>query len=320
MESLQRQTFGDFEVLAVDDGSTDETLVLLDDWAADDPRVRVLRSRRRGLVPALALALDNAHGDLIARMDADDVAEPTRLDRQVRHLTDQRDLAACGTGVRYFPRQVVRGGARRYEAWINSLHTHEEIERDIFIECPVAHPTLAARRRVLTAVGGYRDMGWPEDYDLVLRLWAAGHRLENLPQVLYHWREREDRTSRVDPIYSPARFRQVKVHFLRKTLLAADRLAIIVGAGPVGKSFARELAAAGSRTIAFVDVDPRKVGQEIYGAPVIDLDDLTHLAGPRSAHRALVLAAVGQPGAREDIREGCRQLGLVEGKDFIAVA
>ncbi|MBI4545416.1 MAG: glycosyltransferase, partial [Gemmatimonadetes bacterium] len=191
--SLEAQIFRDFEVLAVDDGSMDGTFNLLFDWAQRDGRVRVLRTQWRGLVPALASALSIARAELVARMDADDVADPMRLERQVELLAQRPDIAACGTGIRYFPDALVRDGARRYEQWLNALSEPDDIARDIFVECPLAHPTLLIRRAALLAAGGYRDMGWPEDYDLVLRLWAAGCRLANVPQVLHHWRERPDR-------------------------------------------------------------------------------------------------------------------------------
>lgn len=320
MESIRAQTFADFEVVAVDDGSTDETFGQLFTWAQQDGRVRVLQGHGRGLIPALATGLAAARGELVARMDADDIAEPTRLERQVELLREDPALAACGTGVRYFPEDQVRDGARRYQDWINALSTPDDIARDIFVECPIPHPTLVARRHVLLAVGGYREMGWPEDYDLILRLWAAGYRMAKVPQVLYHWREAEGRTSRVDPRYHADRFRDVKIHFLQRTLLAGGRDVVVWGAGPLGKVMARGLADAGTAIAAFVDLDPRKIGQEIHGAPVIEPDRIGEFAGPHSRTQALVLGAVGQEGVREEIRAACRDAGLIEGQDFVAVA
>jgi glycosyltransferase involved in cell wall biosynthesis len=320
VDSIRAQTFEDFEVIAIDDGSRDGTPGRLEAWAREDGRVRVLAGHGRGLVPALATALSAARGAFVARMDADDIAEPTRLEQQVRRLRHDTGLAACGTGVRYFPRDLVRDGARRYESWINALHTHDQIARDIFIECPIPHPTLMIRRNVLLGVGGYREMGWPEDYDLVLRLWAAGYSLAKLPEVLYRWRESPGRASRTDPRYRPERFRQLKIHVLRRTLLSGGRDAVIWGAGPLGKLFARDLAAAGTTIRAFVDLSPRKIGQDIHGAPVVAMERFADYLGRGPGRRALVLAAVGQEGARAAIREECRRQGLVEGEDFVAVA
>lgn len=314
IESIAVQSFTDFEVIALDDGSRDATPDLLADWAGSDERVRVLRTAGRGLVAALSLGMDAAGGALVARMDADDIAAPDRVARQVAFLAERLEIAACGTGVRYFPRDVVRDGARRYESWLNSLAEPEQLGRDIFVESPIAHPTFMARREAVEQVGGYRDRGWPEDYDLVLRLWAAGHRLGNVPAVLHRWRERPDRLSRTDPRYSPAAFRRCKVHFLRATLLRGRDGAVVWGAGPVGKEFGRELLRQGTPLRAFVDLDPRKIGQEIHGAPVLRPDGVDACRG------ALVLAAVGSPGAREEIRHDLRSRGWRELEDFVAVA
>jgi len=309
--SLEAQTFADYEVVAVDDGSSDATPELLDAWARRDGRVRVLRPPVRGLVAALNAGLDAARGVLVARMDADDVAEPTRLEKQVAFLDAHPDIAACGTRVHYFPDEIVRDGARRYERWLNSLVTPDDIARDIFVECPIAHPALMARRAALLEVGGYRDMGWPEDYDLVLRLWSAGHRLANVPDVLLHWREGETRASRTDPRYSPDAFRRCKVHHLRRTHLVGKDGVVVWGAGPVGKAFARELIAQRETLRAFVDLDPRKIGQTIHGAPVVAPEGLGAFVG------AFVVAAVGQEGAREEIRSALEGMGW---RDWCAVA
>ena len=312
--SLAAQTWRDFEVIAVDDGSRDHTAALLDDWRARDPRVRLLRIDARGLVGALNAALDRAGGEIIARMDADDVARPDRLARQVEALDADPALAACGTRIRYFPRRAVRGGARRYESWINGLTRPDELVRDMFVECPIAHPTLAIRRAALDAVGGYRDPGWPEDYDLVLRLWLRGLRLSNVPEFLLDWREGAHRLSRSDARYSEAAFRRCKVHYLRAGFLDRFDGVVVWGAGPVGKLFARELQTAGQGVRAFIDLDPRKVGQTVHGAPVVRPHDL------RNFPDAFVVAAVGAAHARAEIRAALAAAGRVEMKDCCAVA
>ena len=320
--SLRGQTFEDFEVLAVDDGSADETFGILYTWAQQDGRVRVLQTHGRGLVAALATGLAGARGELVARMDADDLAEATRLEKQVALMDLDPRIAACGTGVEYFPPDEVRDGARRYEEWINGLVSDADIARDIFIECPVPHPTLMIRRSILTGIGGYRELGWPEDYDLILRVWAAGYRMAKVPEVLHRWREGPDRASRTDERYRPEEFLRLKVFFLTRTLLAGGRAAVVWGAGPVGKGIARALMDAGTPVAAFVDVDPDKIGQEIHGAPVVSPGEVRRFTDPAGPTRpgALLLAAVGREGARAEIRADCLERGLREGIEFVAVA
>ena len=311
--SLLAQTFPDFEIIAVDDGSTDDSAERLAAWASRDRRVRVIRRAGGGIVPALNHALAAARGDVVARMDADDVAEQFRFERQLALLDAQPHVAACGTRVRYFPRAAVRDGARRYEAWLNSLHQPADLARDSFVECPIAHPTLMARARALHDVGAWRDVPWPEDYDLILRLLAAGHALANVPEVLLRWRERPDRLSRTDRRYSADAFHRCRAHHLARTVLDRRR-AVVIGAGPVGKAVAGALAAERIAVAAFIDVDPRKIGQTIHGIPVVPRDALARFRG------AYALAAVGNERSRNEIRAWLRSLGWLEGEEFCAVA
>ncbi len=311
--SLESQTFSGFEVIAINDHSEDDTPAMLHAWAMRDSRVLPLESSGRGIVAALACGLAAARAPLVARMDADDIAHPTRFEAQ-RAFMQQHRVAACGTGIRYFPDDLVRDGARRYQTWLNTLVLPEDIARDIFIECPIAHPTLMVRRPILMSVGGYREMQWPEDYDLALRLWAAGHSLAKLPEILYDWREGEHRLSRWHPSYFPDAFRRCKVHFLKQTLLRAKNGAIVWGAGPIGKSFAHELQRQDVDVRAFVDVDANKIGKRILDVEVIAPADIDRFRD------ALCISAVGTQGARELIRAALRERTWIEMEDFCVVA
>jgi glycosyltransferase involved in cell wall biosynthesis len=305
LASLSEQTLEDFEVIVVDDGSTDESPEIALEHTRRDARFRVVRQAARGVVAALELARAGARGRYVARMDGDDVALPQRLALQAEAL-ESEGLDACGSRIAYFG--AVRDGARRYERWVNSLVTAESAARDVFVECPIPHPALFARREAVS----YRDCGWPEDYDLVLRLWASGARFRNVEEVVVRWREHAGRASRTDGAYSLDAFVRCKVHHLR-VAFGCDS-ALVWGAGPVGKSFARELRRQGSDVVAFVEVDPRKIGREIYGIPVVSVDE-----APRFAE-AFALGAVAGEEARARIREMVAAQGRRDGVDFVAVA
>jgi glycosyltransferase involved in cell wall biosynthesis len=311
--SLSEQTLTRFEAIVVDDGSRDGSASIAEAHARSDPRFRVVRTERRGLVPALELGRRLARGRFVARMDGDDVALPARLERQVEAL-EAEGLAACGGRVSYFPPAAVREGAQRYERWLNGLVTVHAARRDVFVECPIAHPTLVIRAEALEAAGGYRDRGWPEDYDLVLRLWAAGGRFRNVEDVVLRWREHRARASRTEPSYALDSFVRCKVHHLRATLLHGFEAVVVWGAGPVGKAFARELVRQGARIAAFVDVDPRKIGKRVLGAPVVALDEAPRFRG------AFAVGAVAGEDARGRIRAEAAEQGRREGVDFVAVA
>jgi glycosyltransferase involved in cell wall biosynthesis len=307
LESLSAQTLTNLEVIAVDDGSTDRTPRILEAHARADPRFRVLRQGPVGMVAASERARAEARAPLIARMDADDVAMPERLELQVAAI-EEEGLAAAGGRVEYFPEPTE--GLRAYAGWLNSLVTVEAAARDLWVECPLPGPGLTGRAEVMS----YRDCGWPEDYDLVLRIWEGGGRFRNVDALALRWRDHPRRLSRTRPAYALGAFRRCKVHFLRRTLLAHGRAAVVWGAGPTGKAFARELLAAGTPVAAFVEVDPRKLGKRIHGAPVVPVESAGDFPG------SLALGAVSGPEGRARLRALAAELGLVEGQDFVAVA
>lgn len=320
LDSLWRQSFADFEVIAVDDGSIDATGEILARAARADDRLQILETAHQGIASALRTARVEARGELIARMDADDRAHPDRFQLQIEHLEQNPDLAVSCSRVRLFPRDALKDGYLRYEAWINALLTHDDIRRNLFIESPIPHPTVMMRRDALDAAGGYRANGWPEDYDLWMRLAFSGHRFEKLEEVLVEWREAPTRASRVDPIFSAERFMDVKEHYLRENVLDPSRPLAIWGAGPVGKLWGRKLSPR-----YFIEVDPRKVGQTIAGATVIASDQLARIEG------FFVIVAVASlsrtrdasdpwRAAREEIRDELAAAGFEEMRDFICVA
>jgi hypothetical protein len=167
----------------------------------------------------------------------------------------------------------------------------------------------------LEAAGGYRARGWPEDYDLLLRLWRRGARLAKVPEPLFLWREAPGRTSRTHAEYRADAFRRCKAHHLRRSYLADDRPALVWGGGPFGKLLARELLALGTPLRGFVDLSPRRVGQVIYGARVLSQPEAFQLRG-----QAFGIAAVGQSGAHDEIRAAMAAAGWIETVDFCCAA
>lgn len=316
--SILESDLEDLELIAVDDGSTDETGARLADWARGDPRVRPLSRPHEGLIEALNAGWRMARAELVARMDADDRVDPTRLGKQVSMLREQPGIAAVGSLVESFPPEDVRPGFRAYVDWLNSLLTPEEIARDIFVESPLAHPSVTIRRSWLERMEGYAEFGWPEDYDLWLRMYLAGARFSKVPEVLFYWREHPDRATRTDSRYSVENFLRAKAHYLMKGPLKARDGLLIWGAGQMGRRLSKHLLHEGAALAAFIDVDPNKIGRQKRGRPVIAHERL--MDWWRRYQRPGLIAAVGSRNARQQIRNFLSELGLVEGTDWWAAA
>ncbi len=312
--SILRQTERDLALVCVDDGSTDATPELLDALAARDRRVVVVRGRGEGIAGALNRGLARCDAEVVVRMDADDVAWPRRLERQLAALDGDRSLAAVGSQVRLFPRRGVAAGMARYADWLNGLVTPELVERDLLVEAPLVHPASAIRRSALEAAGGWRDGDFPEDYDLWLRLAAAGHRLSNVPAVLLDWRESPGRLTRTDGRYAISRHVALKASWLAAGPLEGRSEVAVWGAGETGRAFARALAGHGIRVALFLEVDRKKIGRTALGAPVLSFEEAGRARG------LPLLVAVGAPGARALIREELGRRGFEELRDYRCVA
>ena len=313
LRSVARQSEGRWECVVLDDGSTDGTSGIALDVARHDRRFRVISAPHRGLVGALNSGLDHCRGRYVARMDADDLMHRLRLAEQVALLDARPDLHAVGCHVRFFPRHEAGPGYRAYESWLNGIDGEERLVRDLFIECPVAHPTLMIRRDTLLQFG-YRDLGWPEDYDLILRLATSGHRIGVLPRRRHLWRLGPDRLSRTDEAYTPARFTACKASFLARSFLADTGQYILWGYGGTGRALRRALASEGKLPSHIVEVDPGRLGNRIHGAPVIPPSLL-----PETPRLPVVVSVAGAA-PRQEIRDSMTSMGFRETVDYVCTA
>lgn len=318
VESILAQSLNDLELIAVDDGSSDATAGRLEAWAARDARLRVVRRAHAGLIEALNAGWKACRADVIARHDADDLAYPDRLQAQWDRLAAEPDLAAVGCLVEGFPPEEIREGFRLYIEWLNGLTTPEAIAREMFVESPLVHPSVMVRRSWLDRLGGYQDHGWPEDYDLWLRMHLAGARFAKVERPLMAWRDHPARATRTDSRYSVENFLRAKAHYLMQGPLRQAPGVIVWGAGAIGRRLGKHLVREGAPLLAFIDIDPVKIGRSRRGKPIHAPDDLTELL--HATPGTVVLAAVGARGAREIIRTRLKGMNLAEGRDWWAVA
>jgi GT2 family glycosyltransferase len=313
LKSVVRQSEPSWECVIVDDGSTDDTLAVARRFAERDARFRVLGLVHAGIVAALDQGLAACRGELVARLDGDDWMQRRRLEKQRAALKAEPTWAGVGCHVRFFPRRALSGGLRAYERWLASVRSPEDVAREAFIECPLAHPTWLIRRSLFAELG-YRDVPWPEDYDWVLRALARGAKLGVVPERLHHWRDGTGRLSRTSPRYSIAAFTECKAEFLTQGFLSRSERYVLWGYGDTGKALAAALAARGKHPSAIVELHPGRLGQLIRGVRVIAPADLS--AFPRGS----LLVSVAGSGPRGEIRAALTQMGWQEGADYVCCA
>jgi len=316
-ESILTQTLVDLELLLLDDGSTDDGPAVARHLALVDPRVRTFGFPHRGLVATLNDGRASARGDLIARMDADDLSDPCRLERQVTALETEPDLGLVACRVRHGGDAAVSRGFQAFVDWQNQLLDPEEIALNRFVETPVAHPSVMFRREVANRYGDYRDGPFPEDYELWLRWLEAGVRMRKLPEPLLVWNDPPHRLTRTDPRYAPEAFYACKAAYLARWLATHNPHhpeIVLRGAGRVTRRRFDALADHGVRIRAYVDIDPRKIGGSPGGHPVWTPDQLP------PPGQVFVVSGVGSRGARDTIGADLERRGYRLGRHWIPAA
>lgn len=316
--SVRKQAFTDWELIIVDDGSTDETVKAARAAIVGDQRITILTIDHGGVARAHNAGLDKARGTFLARTDADDEMFPERLKAQVGLLLKRSELGGVSCLVEFGGDRDAALGYALHVDWVNSLIEPDAISLNRFIESPLANPSMMLRREVVDQFGRYEDSPWPEDYEYWLRLLDAGVRFAKVPQTLMRWNDPPGRLSRNHPRYSEDAFYGCKCHYLVKWLKRADvagvRPVYLWGAGrPTRKRFAA-LKEHGMELSGYIDVDPKKIGQTIDGLPVLGAAKI-----PPPGY-GFVIGAVSVRGARELIRGDLIARGHIEGRDFILAA
>lgn len=191
IQSIQSQSLGDLELIICDDGSADRTWEILMATAKQDHRIRLLRSgRNEGLAAALNRCIAAARGTYIARQDADDISDLSRLEKQSRFLNSHPEIQFVGSDTELFDQNGI-WRVRQFPAY-----PHRE---DFLFTMPFVHGALMFRREALLRGGGYRvarETRRTEDYDLLMRMYAGGMRGANINEPLYRFQEGRDTEKR----------------------------------------------------------------------------------------------------------------------------
>lgn len=310
LDSILAQSLQDWELIAVDDFSTDRSAELLAALAARDPRVRVVSNTSKGIAPALNLAFRLSTGTLVTRMDSDDRMAPGKL-HALRFLLLRHGKGHVATGlVRYFSSEGPVGeGYLRYAEWLNRLAAENRQYQEIYKECTVPSPCWMAWREDLECCQAFTQVIYPEDYDLVFRFREAGLKVVAVQEVLHEWRDHAGRSSRNLEQYRDNAFLELKTAWFLKSDRDPARPLVLWGAGRKGKQLAGLLV---QRQVSFrwVCNNPGKWGRDIAGAVPESTRVLETIDAPQ------VLIAVAARNDQEDIFRVLEKKQLLPGRDF----
>lgn len=276
LDSIRQQDYQNWEVLAVDDASTDGSYDLVRRYASEDTRIQVLKNQGSGIIPALRNAYAHCQGRLITRMDSDDIMAPDKIGSMANALIEKGKGHLALGQVAYFSHRGISNGYARYEAWLNRLTKTGSNFTEIYKECVVPSPCWMVFQEDFEACGAFAPDRYPEDYDLTFRFYERGLKCIASDKVLHHWRDYDTRTSRTSEHYAANYFLDIKLHYFLKLDHDANRPLVVWGAGNKGKTIAKSLM---DRNIAFEWIcdNPKKIGKEIYGKKLRHFRILNHL-------------------------------------------
>jgi len=309
LESILAQDELHWELIAIDDQSTDNSLSILNAAAKKDVRIHCYSNQEKGIIPALRLAFQKSNGQLISRMDADDLMTKDKL-QQLKTVLVKGGKGLVATGlVKYFSDTTLMDGYLRYERWLNELSRAGNHYEAIYQECVLPSPCWMIWREDLLACGAFEPDVYPEDYDLCFRFYRKGLKLKASQKVLHHWRDHAQRSSRNDPHYAQQQYFDLKLPYFLELDYQKERPLILWGAGKKGKQLAYKLKAAGI-DFRWITNNPKKQGKHIGGCLVESEDLLVKLPN------AQVMVAIAGPDERIAIRQKLDSSGRQIGKDY----
>jgi glycosyltransferase involved in cell wall biosynthesis len=313
VKSMLNQTFPSFEILLVNNNSSDNSLTIAKSFAKKDSRIRLLNEKEQGVDHAMNCGMEKSHGRFIARMDADDISRPERLEKQVRFLEANPQTGLVGSSVNYIPHNSGTGGFKRFVKWVNSFHSSEEIELYRFMEIPVVNPTILFRREMFEKLGGCRQGDFPEDYEMQLRYLDAGVKMAKLPEPLLEWHDLPTRLTRTNERYTSEAFFRVKAEYFKKWSEQNNPFhpeIWVWGAGRKTRQRSRLLEKQGLKIQGFIDIVKGKTTEKTT----------LHFSEISPPGKMFIVPMVAKYGAQELIRKNLKERNYKEGEDFIFLA
>jgi len=281
IESIQNQKYTNWELIIVDDDSSDGSYELVNNYALNDSRIKLFKNSGNGIIEALRLAFNNSKGEFITRMDSDDIMTPNKLEVLAKSLFEYgKQHVAIGL-VKYFSEVGISDGFARYEFWLNNLTQIGINYSEIYKECVIPSPCWMLHREDLIACDAFNPNDYPEDYDLTFRFYKHGFKCIPCNEIIHEWRDYSTRTSRTHEHYASNHFIDLKLRYFLELHYERNRPLAIWGAGQKGKYIANLLV---EKNIPFEWIcdNPKKIGKHIYNQEMKNFNHLEELNNPQS--------------------------------------
>ena len=310
LESILKQTYTNWELLIVDDGSCDNSFSIVETYAQKDSRIKLFKNSGNGIIDALQLAFKMSAGELITRMDSDDVMRPNKIEVLSSNLLNYgKGHVAVGL-VHYFSSEGIKDGYKSYELWLNALTAKGTNYSEIYKECVIPSPCWMIHRVDLIACDAFNPNRYPEDYDLAFRFYKHDFKCIPCDVVLHDWRDYSHRTSRTDEHYAENHFIPLKLDYFLELDFKPEKTLVVWGAGNKGKFIAKSLV---EKHIDFEWIcdNPKKIGKDIYGKVLRSFKDLESIGNPQS------IITVANKEAQIEIRDYLNKLNLKPIEDYV---
>ena len=310
LDSILAQTYQNWELIAVNDHSSDRTPDILADYALKDARIKVFHSHRPKLIPTLQEGYKQVKGSLINRMDSDDKMPADKIKFLVKEWQKHGKGTVIAGGTEHFVDEgEVGDGFRRYERWLNDVARRSAHYEEIYKECVIPSHSWLAHKDDFDAVGAFDSEIYPEDYDLTFRFYKHGLKIAGVDKVLHHWRDRSNRISRTWEEYKDNRYFDLKVRNFYALDRDKSRPLVLWGAGRNGKDMAK-LLLKHENSFHWVCDNTNKIGKDVYGVILAHFEDIQTLDHPQ------IMIVVASPDGQKEIRDQMEKWGKKPVSDF----
>lgn len=303
IDSIIKQSFTDWELILVNDHSTDKSEEIMKRYVEEDERITLFNSPGKGIIPAVEHAFAEAKGKYITKMDSDDIMIPGKIEELYSIVSSHPENSVATGAVEYFASgKDLNDGYRYYADRINSHLPTNSQYKDIYYECPIPSPVWMTSRENLLNVGGIITGVYPEDYDLVFRFYAHNCPVISSDKIIHRWRDHTTRATRQQIQYYERTFFPLKVSYFKKLDYNPEKELILWGTGSKGKPLAKILSRQGLK-FQWTCNNPRKWNKHIYGIKIEE---------PRnySPDQVQIITAVSSPEERSELQENLKKQGF----------